>query len=203
MRFEKGEKAVDRQETHDKDSDQALVARVAAQDRQALAILYERHSPAVLGLALKVLDDRALAEDVVQDVFWRLWRQADRYDAAQASFRTWFLRIARNMAIDVWRRKVRTVNAPELVEARLTSDADLIAQRVSLSERAALVHEALSQLPPDQRHVIEESFFAGKTRRQIAADSDTPVGTIHTRARLALQKLHLLLSAEGLEASHE
>ena len=191
------------QASHEHESDRALVARVAAQDREALALLYDRHAGTVLGLAMQVIDDRARAEELVQDVFWRLWRQAERYDPQQASFRTWFLRVARNMAIDVWRRKVRTITAPELVASRLTSAPDLISRHVSLAERAALVREALTHLPPEQRHVIEESFFAGKTRRQIAAESDTPVGTIHTRARLALRKLHLLLSAEGLEASHE
>ena len=180
------------------------MAAVSAGSKEALEQLYDRHASLVMGVAFRITSDRALAEEIVQDVFWRVWRQADRFDKERGQFGSWLTSIARNMAIDSWRRKIRTLpTTAEVLETRLHTDAHHTPDQHWIAERGEQVREAIKALPEEQRLVIELAYFHGKTRREIAAESDLPLGTIHTRARLALQKLRLTLVAQGLGDYHE
>ena len=102
-------------------SDEILVARVASGDRTALESLYDYHAAAVLGISLKIIGDRAAAEDVLQETFWRVWQSAVTYRSQRGSFTGWLFRIARNLAIDAYRRRsVRPQTIIETVDANVS-----------------------------------------------------------------------------------
>ena len=187
-------------------SDEQLMARVIKQDMAAYKTLYERYKRAVLGLSYKILGDRAVAEEIMQETFWRIWHNAASFNGQRGSFANWMFGIARNLSIDIVRRgqKVKMQALPDLhhdqVESSLhyKADHDVADTAVSLL-RHEQVHLAMTALPEEQRDVVEWIYFQGKTRRQIAQEHDIPFGTINTRARLALDKLKRALQAQGFE----
>jgi RNA polymerase sigma-70 factor (ECF subfamily) len=176
-------------------SDEALIARVTRGDTAALETLYDRYASSVLGLSLKVIGNPASAEDVLQETFWRVWQSAATYQSSRGSFSSWLFRIARNLAIDAHRRrKVRpqtiseTTDANPLLDEIPDPNMDVPEQAQS-NFQAQQVRTALRRLPREQRQVIELAYFHGMTRQEIAESTGEAVGTIHTRARLGLQKL--------------
>jgi len=185
-------------------SDEILVARVASGDRTALESLYDHHAAAVLGISLKIIGDRAAAEDVLQETFWRVWQSAVTYQSQRGSFTGWLFRIARNLAIDAYRRRsvrpqtiIETADANPILDQLPDPDMDVEDQAQS-NLKAQQVRNALTILSREQRQVIEMAYFYGMTRQEIAEATGEPLGTIHTRARLGLQKLRKEL--EGREA---
>ncbi len=186
-------------------SDEALVAQVARGNGAALEALYDRHSSTVLGLTLKIVGDRAAAEDVLQETFWRLWKSADTYQSQRGSFTSWLFRIARNLAIDVYRRNnVRPQVMPDgddsesVLDRTPAPDIDVAEQAQAVLQNKQ-VRSAMSSLPGVQRQVIELAYFYGMTRQEIAEATGEALGTIHTRARLALQKLKQELERQKFE----
>lgn len=181
-----------------------LMARVATWDTAALEILYDQYAPAVMGLALKMLGDRSAAEEIVQETFWRVWRNANSFRAQQGNFTTWLFGITRNLSIDSWRRrKVRPQpifdhDEEEQLEHNADPHAD-VTETAWASMKHTQVRQALNMLPANQREVVEMAFFGGMTRQEIAAKIGVPLGTVHTRARLGLQKLRETLQAQGFE----
>ncbi|HSK87522.1 MAG TPA: sigma-70 family RNA polymerase sigma factor [Anaerolineales bacterium] len=172
-----------------------LIARVARGDRTALEALYDRHAGTVLGICLKVTGERGVAEDVLQETFWRVWQNAATYQSQRGSFTGWLFRIARNLAIDVYRQHQRR---PQAITE--TGDADPILdqmpdldmnvpEQAQANLEARQVKDALRNLPREQRQVIELAYFHGMTRQEISEATGEALGTIHTRARLGLQKL--------------
>ena len=156
-----------------------------------------------MGVAWGILQNRSEAEDVVQEAFWRVWQNASQYQEQRGSFKSWLFRIARNLAIDtVRRRKVR----PQTVETEeqlakidqqpnvATNTSEQAAERIVRQD----VREALSSLPMEQATIIRLAYFGGLTRQEIAKKTDTPLGTVHTRARLALKKLRQYLKEKGV-----
>jgi len=187
----------------DENDDNELVTQIMADDTAALEKLYDRYGAAVLGLAYKMLGDRPLAEEVTQETFWRIWRNADTFSSRQGKFSSWMFGIARNLAIDTWRRrKIRPQPVPDPTDEQTNSIPDPEAD-VPESAWTAIKHHqvraALELLPANQREVIELAFFWGMTRQEIAEATDVPLGTVHTRARLGLQKLRQALRAQGFE----
>lgn len=175
-------------------SDAALMARVAQQDRRALEQLYDKYAAAAMGLALKMLGERNTAEEIVQEAFWRVWKRASTFELQRGQFTAWLFGIVHNLAIDeLRRRRVR----PNTVSTDAEDDSilELPDHAVDVAESAfqrvtgEQVRLALRELPDAQRSVIELAYFEGMTHQEIAARLDEPIGTIHTRARLALQKL--------------
>jgi RNA polymerase sigma-70 factor (ECF subfamily) len=148
------------------------------------------------GLAQAMLGDPEAAEEVVQDVFERVWREARSYRPERGSVRTWLLAIARNAAIDRYRRtgskRARETALDEGAE-RADPEAEAVLERAVRSDR---VRAALDQLPPDQRTVIALSFYGGFAQSEIAARLGIPLGTVKGRARLALAKLRGTLADE-------
>lgn len=185
-------------------SDEELLHHVARGEVAAFRVLYERHGARVTGLCYKILGDVALAEEVAQETFWRVWRHVDGYEGSRGSFQNWMFGIARNLSIDLLRRRrrvqVEPLHASPLSESRgkrqLASAHD-VAETAWASLRQSQVQAALAELPPEQRQVIDWIYFQGKTRREIAEDEAIPFGTINTRARLALDKLRRALQANG------
>lgn len=186
-------------------SDEALVAQVARGDSAALEALYDRHNSTVLGLTLKIIGDRAAAEDILQETFWRVWKSADTFQSQRGSFTSWLFRIARNLAIDVYRRNnVRPQVMPDSDDSvsvlDRTPDPDMdVAEQAQAVLQNKQVRGAMSSLPGVQRQVIEMAYFYGMTRQEIAEVTGEALGTIHTRARLALQKLKEELERQKFE----
>lgn len=190
--------------------DTRLMQRVTAGDDAdaALAELYDRYAARVFGVCLRILNEAQMAEDALQEVFVRVWERAHLYDAGRGNFLTWLMGITRNTCIDQLRRlkaRPQAAEPPDETDAfsfeeSLTDPGSAIPEIAALNERAALVRRALAALTPEQRQVIELSYFRGLTRREIARKLNWPEGTVHTRARLALQNLRLALHQLGLNA---
>ncbi len=180
--------------------DETLVRLIARQDRGAFEALYARHAGLVLGLTYRTLGERRQSEDVAQEAFWRVWKGAPSFDAARGNARTWLVSIAHHLAIDVARRGQRRpvveMDADDNDDAWNVPDesADVV-EAIEARMSAAEVRAALGQLPDAQREVIELAYYKGMTHGQIAEQLGVPAGTIHTRARLAMQKLRDALSA--------
>ena len=176
-------------------SDEILLARVAQGDSTALETLYDHHAGTVLGICFRITGDRALAEDLLQETFWRVWRNASAYQPERGSITSWLFRIARNLAIDAYRRdriRPHAIGGSHDTEPNLHQIPDLIMsvpEQVESNLNSRQVQNALTTLPPEQRQVIEMAYFQGMTRHEIATATGEALGTIHTRARLGLQKL--------------
>ena len=180
-------------------NDVKLIDAVARRDQRALAELYDRHCRLVFSLALRILKDRGEAEDVLQDVFVRVWDRADKYDAALGTPSAWLARIGRNRAIDRLRsRNVRAPLAlPEVDAARAGADSAPDADPEGLaatSEQRSAIVSALSGLPDNQRALIESAYFEGYTQSELAERFNLPLGTVKTRIRSAMQALRLALT---------
>ena len=188
-------------ETH---NDMQLMMQVMESNSAALEILYDRYASAVMGLTFKMLGDRTLAEEVTQETFWRVWRKAHSFRSRQGKFSSWLFGIARNLSIDAWRRRqvrpqpVATTEENEKTDGTPDPNAD-VAESAWVAIKRKQVRAAMNSLPPNQRQVIELAYFWGMTRQEIAEETNVPLGTVHTRARLALQKLRETLQEQGFE----
>jgi RNA polymerase sigma-70 factor (ECF subfamily) len=186
------------------DTDAQLMWRLRSQDEVALGALYDRHAAVAFGLALRMLRDPAAAEEVVQDAFVSLWRRAAAYAPDRASVRTWLLTMVRSRSID----RLRHVTAKES-DSALDDEHELVAvsdtwRLASEAMRADAVRDALRDLPPEQRQILEWAYFGGLSQTEIAERTGIAVGTVKSRTRLALERLRRLLAdsvaAEAPEA---
>ncbi len=193
--------AVDRQREEARAEDERLIARVVEGDRGAFEMLYDRYASTVFGLALRMLGDREVAEDAVQEIFWRVWRRLGSFDRSRA-FAPWLFGIAHNYCIDeLRRRKVRPQSVYEDDEnpilSEIADEAD-VGEAALLAEQGRLVRSALEQLPEEQRQTLLLAYFGGLTQQEIAAKLGNPLGTVKTRMRLGLQKLRAVLQGQTL-----
>jgi RNA polymerase sigma-70 factor (ECF subfamily) len=181
--------------------DDQLIARVAEGDRRAFELLYDRYSATVYGVVLRILGDRELAEDAVQEIFVRVWKRAASFDRSRA-FAPWLFGIAHNYCIDeLRRRRVRPQPVYEDDEHPVLSDipdeAD-VGEAAVLTDQRRIVRAALDQLPEEQRQALILAYFGGLTQQEIATRLNNPLGTVKTRMRLGLQKLRSLLQGQAL-----
>lgn len=181
------------------DHDQPLVAAMRGGDESALESLYTRYGGLAFTLALRIVGDRDLAVEVVQDSFFRLWQQANGYDPARGSVTAWLMTVTRNRAIDTLRGRQHQARLRESVlltdtEADQSAHGDL-AETVALRQTLG---RAVQSLPPEQRHILELAYYEGLTRTEIADRLGHPVGTVKTRLRAALDRLRGTLRP-GLE----
>lgn len=161
-----------------------LMARVRDRDAAAFEMLYDSHHRLVYGIALRILNDVAAAEDVTQAVFLKLWSSPTLF--VQGNFGAWIARVTRNRALDVVRsRAVRAES--EMPEAMPLDDA--LEDTAFANLNADSVRSALARLPQEQRAPIEMGFFGGITHEEIARQTGIPLGTIKTRIRTGLRKL--------------
>lgn len=169
-----------------------LLQRIAARDTAALAELYDRHSRLLFGLILRIVRDRAEAEEILQEAFVRVWTRAETYDAREGGPLPWIVRVARNCAIDRLRaRRVRAaIDAPALdgavAEAVPATDIQSPETAVLVAERRQTLTDALADLPADQRRLIEAAFFEGYTHSELAQRFGLPLGTVKTRIRAGM-----------------
>ena len=181
----------------------ALITRIAAGDRDAFSRFYDLLAPTAFGLIRRVLRDPEAAAEVLQEVFWQVWREAPRYDPERGSPEAWLVTRARTRAIDRLRsirRRDRTFVAP--VDDSVAQSGEGPAENPAVAaEERGLVRTALAQLPEPQRRVIELAFFDGLTQSEIAARLGEPLGTVKTRARLGLERLRGALRGERMSAT--
>jgi len=181
----------------------ALIARIAQGDREAFSRFYDAFARTAFGLIRRVLRDPGPAEEVLQEVFWQVWREASQFDPRRGSPESWLLMRAKSRAIDRLRsirRREKTFVMPveESVAHPTQPGADESAAAV---EGRSLLESALAQLPAAQRRVIELAFFEGLTQSEIAARLGEPLGTVKTRARLGLERLRGVLRGGRLQAT--
>ena len=181
----------------------ALITRIAAGDRDAFSRFYDLLAPTAFGLIRRVLRDPEAAAEVLQEVFWQVWREAPQYDSRRGSPEAWLVMRAKTRAIDRLRsirRRDRTFVAP--VDESVTQRAGEPAENPAVvAEDRGLVQTALAQLPEPQRRVIELAFFDGLTQSEIATRLGEPLGTVKTRARLGLERLRGALRGERVSAT--
>ena len=187
-------------------SDADLIGRSAVGDARALEVLYDRYSSVVFSFALRLVQDRQLAEEVLQEAFFRAWQQGQGFSAKKGTFVTWLLSITHNLAIDEIRKRRRRPQKAESEEpeAILAAVADTgtgadVEDEVWLGALRQTMTVALASLPPAQREAIELAYYQGLTQREIAEVPNEPLGTIKTRMRLGLQKLREALGNDGME----
>ena len=171
-------------------ADVDLLDRIVRRDASAIAELYDRHSRVVYGVILRIVRDSGDAEDVLQEVFFRVWERAETYDRVLASPVAWLVRIGRNRAIDRIRaRQARPVteSAGELLE-QLPDPVGRGSQeqQVRASEEQQAIAHALSRLAPEQRVLIEAAYFKGYTQSELATTFRLPLGTVKTRIRTGM-----------------
>lgn len=169
-----------------------LVSRLKAKDRAALGYLYDNYSAALYGVIYRILPKEDMAEEVLQDVFLKIWDKIESYDAGKGRLFTWMLNIARNQAIDKTRSK-------EISKDNKTKDIDTLVHTINRQEYQEQqidgigVREILNVLPEEQRFVVEYLYFRGYTQSELADESGIPLGTVKTRLRAAMQQLRTLV----------
>jgi RNA polymerase sigma-70 factor (ECF subfamily) len=188
------------------ESDDRLLYRVATQEMEALDVLYNRYASSIYSLVYRIVKDGSTAEGIVQETFLRVWQKANDF-AATGGGAAWIFRIARNKALDQLRRnRARPVPSDRAIEEHYDitdSDNDEIFEDIetTLDRGYHLTHlnTALARIPEAQRHCLELAYFEGMSHREIAAHTNTPVGTIKTRIKMGMQKLALLLNTAGYQ----
>ena len=169
----------------------ALIKRAADGDQSALTALYDSTNRLVFGLVLRVVGDRATAEEVVLDVYTQVWRQAATYDTKRGAPLAWIMTIARTRGIDRLRSGKHDFQNKESLdsigEARSTTASP--EDNTVMSERRTLVRSALDLLSAEQREVIELAYYSGLSHSEIALRLNQPLGTVKTRTRLGMMKL--------------
>ncbi len=185
-------------------ADPELVDLVAAGDARALEVLYDRYSRAVFSFALRILGERTIAEELVQEVFFRAWKQARKFSEGRGTFITLLLSITHNMAIDEIRRRNRRPQRadsadPVLMLTNVRDENPSVEEQAMMGSIREQIALAMAALPETQRSAIELAYFRGLTQREIAELQDEPLGTIKTRMRLAVRKLREHLDDHEVE----
>jgi len=184
--------------------DSALVERIMAADEGALEALYDRYAGMLYAMLLRILRDTGAAEEVLQDLFLQLWRGAARFDASRGSLAAWLLVIGRNRALSRLRGKGRrefvTDDAEGFSIEAVPSPGNLedAAARAQLMERLC---GAMAALPPEQREAVELAYFEGMTQTEIAVRTGSPLGTVKSRVRAAMQTLKQLFDDESTRST--
>jgi RNA polymerase sigma-70 factor (ECF subfamily) len=179
-------------------ADSELIERIQRRDPEALAAAYDRYASIAYGLLLRITRDRATAEDLLQELFMRVWNRARHFDAGKGALGVWVVSIARNMAIDHLRSadarfgtKLRSLeHVDPLAFSRSSNDPE------SLADRSRTVTAALGSLGTNERKVLELAYFEGCSQTEIAARLDEPLGTVKTWMRTALNRLRSAMRME-------
>jgi RNA polymerase sigma-70 factor (ECF subfamily) len=196
-----------------------LICRIAQQDQKALTELYRSLIGRVYSLALRVVRDPPTAEEVAEDTFWQIWRQATKFDPDRGSALSWIMTVARSRALDALRARERAMANTVLVDTRmaaletdsgaegatsLDSVENLDAARprdpselVSALQESQLLRQSLLRLEPSSRQLVDLAFFAGLTHDEIVTQTGMPLGTVKSRIRRALNSLRSYLAPLG------
>ncbi|MCC6944590.1 MAG: sigma-70 family RNA polymerase sigma factor [Thermomicrobiales bacterium] len=183
-------------------SDAELIGQAALGDPAALEVLYDRYSRVVFSFALRIVGDPQIAEEILQEVFFRVWQQGSSFQSSRGSLVTWLLSITHNLSIDEIRKRNRRPQRsdsaePEQLLASVSDESVNIEDEVWIGSLRQSINDALAQLPDAQRVPIELAYFRGLTQREIADQLGEPLGTIKTRMRLGMLKLREFLGQEA------
>ncbi len=184
-------------------SDEQLLNRLQKGEFEAVEELYSRYSRMAFALALRILNDAETAEDVVQEVFVRVWRQPGSYDATRGRFPTWLMSVTHNLCIDQVRKRKRENLSFDQEESQeklnfLAQNAASLEEEIWANIKRDSVRKALDQLPKEQKHLLELAYFGGYTQNEIAKATGQPLGTVKSRIRLGLIKLKDILQKSQL-----
>ncbi len=179
--------------------DEQLVSLIVQQDQGGLGALYDRYGKAVFGFVYNLLRDAGQTEEVVQEVFLRVWFRAATYRPERGRFQTWLMSMAHHRTVDELRKRRRLQSILE-TEARLAlmesrAQEDTAAKEAEQREESEIVRKALESLPEEQRQVIQLSYYEGYSQTEIAELLQHPLGTVKTRMRLGMQKLKTALAS--------
>jgi RNA polymerase sigma factor (sigma-70 family) len=169
-----------------------LIARLLSKDKVALEYLYDHYSGALYGAIYRIIRKEEIAEEVLQDVFLKIWDKIENYDAAKGRLFTWMLNMAKNSSIDKTRSK-------EISRENKTGGLENFVSGVNLGEfveqhiDAIGVNDILTGLPQDQKFVVEQLYFKGYSQSELAEEFNIPLGTVKTRLRLAMKQLRSII----------
>jgi len=182
-------------------SDEQLMARLDGPEVEAaLSKLYDRYSRTVFGVGSNILGDRSLAEELVQEVFLKVWRSSHTFDPSRGSFSTWLYRVTRSVALDLYRKrahKVRQVSNGEMHIAAVRDLSDGPQEVVDESWLTWRVSMALEVLDAPHREVIELAYFSGLSQREISERTGVPLGTVKSRTASAFKRLRGELAVDN------
>jgi RNA polymerase sigma-70 factor (ECF subfamily) len=173
--------------------DLELLAGIERRDSDALLRLYRKYSTRVFSLLYRILGDRAAAEEVLQDTFYRLWDRSQLYQPEKGLLISWLLTVARNLALDHKRKESRRADSSVFarVEDSASTDIESLPEMTSLEdpELSQTIRQVMAQLPSEQRTAIEMAYFDGLTHQELSEKLGESLGTVKTRIRLGLSKL--------------
>lgn len=185
-------------------SDLDLMRSIQAGDADALSQLYDRYNGILKALILRVIHNEAEADDLLQEIFMEIWNQSKNFSAQKGKPLGWMVTLARRRAIDGLRKKQAYARAGERLQVETEQQPEAWVHNateaeIDFADTRVLVRQVISSLPPAQQRAIELAFFRGMSQREIAADTNTPLGTVKTRLELGLKKIY-----DGLkELRHE
>lgn len=177
--------------------DAALAAAIARGEQGALNAVYERHADSCFGLARRIVLERGMAEEVVQEVFVRLWREPERFDATRGTLRSFLLAQVHGRSVDLLRAETARRNREQRDARRDPIAIDDLERRVLDLAQAEAVRAALATLAPGEREAIELAYFGGHTYRDVAVLLEVPEGTVKSRIRAGLLRLRAALIEAG------
>ncbi|APH06114.1 RNA polymerase sigma factor [Bacillus weihaiensis] len=182
--------------------DAVLYVETINKDRVAFEALYDRYERLIYSFAYKMTNDSALTEEIVQDVFLKLWNGTNVYDEKKGKFSSWLLTITRNKAIDEIRKRKRHTHEEIIDKDALTQQGKTVEEKAEWNEQKQVIQKAVNQLKIDQQQIIDLFYFKGLSQQKIADQCELPLGTVKGRIRMALNHLRKMLDKEG-GASHE
>jgi len=176
-------------------SDLELMQAIQASDADALSQLYDRYNGILKALILRVVHNEAEADDLLQEIFMEIWNQAKNFSAQKGKPLGWMVTLARRRAIDGLRKKQAYARAEERLQNEIEQQPDAwvhnaTEEAIVLSDTRVLIRKVISGLPPAQQQAIDLAFFRGMSQREIAAKTNTPLGTVKTRLELGLKKIY-------------
>jgi RNA polymerase sigma-70 factor (ECF subfamily) len=176
-------------------SDLALMQAIQAEDPDALALLYDRYNGILKALILRVVHNEAEADDLLQEIFMEIWNQAKNFSAQKGKPLGWMVTLARRRAIDGLRKKQAYARAEERLQNETEQQPDAwvhnaTEEAIVLGDTRVLMRKVIAGLPPAQQQAIDLAFFQGMSQREIAAKTNTPLGTVKTRLELGLKKIY-------------
>src|SRR5437899_5443399 len=181
-----------------RDQDSQMAAQLKRGETSAIESLYDRYGRLAYGLAFRIVNERGAAEDVVQDAFVSVWRNAAGFDTSRGSLRNWLLSIVRNRAIDRLRGNVRIHREVQLESAGRAAEVPDAWQAVAVDLERKQIREGFAELPDAQRRTLELAYFGGYTHVEIASRMQVPLGTVKGRMRIGLEKMRSFLVARGV-----
>jgi RNA polymerase sigma factor (sigma-70 family) len=195
--LDKAMQVSDLQDRRDRD----LVEQVSAGDRAAFSELYRRYASSAFGLAMRILGEHALAEEVLQEVFLSVWRRAGVFDAARGSVRSWVFAQIHHRSVDVVRREEaeRRRSATGVQREAVEDDLEDVIEEGWLTSRREQVRRALQTLSPEQRQMIELAYYRGLTQTQVASEAGVPLGTVKSRTLAAMRRMRDSLGGAAME----